>query len=129
LWRRAVAVSTSEVVAEPSRRVRVIGTGVLANPGLQVLYNFHGECLMLSVQNFLQESCLVLISSALYKFLRTLNRALEISSRPEILHYLTLRFRVLTCFLRAFSFGDHHGTNLVFGGNGGKQLLLIASRL
>jgi hypothetical protein len=33
---------------------------------------------------------------------------------------LTLCFKALTCFLKTFSFGDHHGTNLVFGRNGGK---------
>ena len=72
LWWRALAVSVSEVVVEPSARVSDVGTGVLGNPLLQVLYNFHGVCLVLSVQNFFQDSCLALISSALYRFLRAL---------------------------------------------------------
>ena len=58
-------VSTSEVVTEPSRRVTDVVTGAPANPVLHVLYNFHGVCIELSVQNFLQDSCLALVSSVL----------------------------------------------------------------
>jgi hypothetical protein len=35
----------------------------------------------------------------------------------------------LLVFLKAFSFGDHHGTYFVFGKNGGKHVLFISPRL
>ena len=124
MWRRTLAVSVSEVFAEPSGRVSDVGTGVLGNSILQVLYNFRGVCLVLSVQNFFQDSCLALIRLALYRFLRALKRAFEVSLRFEFLHLLTLRFRALTCFLRTVNSGDQHGTILVFGRKGGKHLLL-----
>ena len=129
LWRGALAVSSSDVVTDPSKRVSDVGTGFLAKSALQVLYIFQGVFLVLSVQNFSQESCLALRSSVLYRFLRALKPALEISLRSGFLYLLTLRFKALTCFLRAVSFGDHHGTYLIFGENGGKHLLLISPSL
>ena len=51
---------------------------------------------------------------------------LKISFRSAFLHLLSLRFKAFTCFLKAFSFGDHHGVYLVFGKNWGKHFLLIS---
>ena len=51
---------------------------------------------------------------------------LEISFRSEFLYLLALLFKAFTCFLGAFSFGDHHGVYLVFGKNGGKHFLPIS---
>ena len=62
----------------------------------------------------------------MYKFLRALERVLVISLRSEFLHLLTLSVKAFTCYLRAFSFGDHHGKYLAFGKIGGKRLLLIS---
>ena len=129
MWRRASAVSSTDVVTDPSERVSDVSTGCLTKPALQVLYIFQGVFLVHSVQNFFQDSSLALRSSALYEFLRALKRLLVISLRSEFLHFLTLRFKAFASFLRAFSFSDHLGGYLAFGKNGGKQLLLISFNL
>ena len=110
MWRRASAVLSTVVVTVPSERVSDVSIGCLAKPNLQVLYIFKGVFLVHSVQNFFKDSSLALRSSALYRFLRALKRVFVIALRSEFLHLLTLRFKAFTCFLRAFSFGDRHGT-------------------
>jgi hypothetical protein len=98
-------------------------------PALQALYIFQGVILVLSAQKFLQESCLALRSSDLYKFLRALKHVLEIYLRAWFLHLFTLRFKAFTWFLKAFKFGYHHGAYLVFGRNGGKHSWPISASL
>ena len=69
LSRRALTVSFSDVVTDPSGRVSDDSTACLTKPDLQVLYIFQGVILVLSVQNFFQGSCLALRSSGFYCFL------------------------------------------------------------
>jgi len=51
---------------------------------------------------------------------------LYMSLRAGFLHLLTQRFSAFTCFLKAFSFGDHHGTYFAFGRKGAKHVLHIS---
>jgi len=68
LWRRASAVSSTDVVTDPPERASDVSTGYLAKPALQILYIFQGVFLVRSVQNVFQDSSLALRSSALYRF-------------------------------------------------------------
>ena len=106
-------------------RVSEEGAGYLAKPDLHILKIFHGELLTFSVQNLFHGSCLAVRISVLYRFLKSLKRELQLSLRTGFLHLLTLRFTVFTCFLKAFSFGDNHGTYFVFGKNDGMQVSFI----
>ena len=89
LWRRASAVSSTDVVTDPTERVSDVSSGCLAKPPLQVLHIFQSVFLVHSVQNFFQDSGLALRSSALYRFLRALKRVMVVSLRSEFLHLLT----------------------------------------
>ena len=107
------------MVTDQSKRVSGVGTGCLAKPALQVLYNFQGVFLKLSVQNFFQEYCFACRSSAFYRSSGALKRAFEISSKSEFLRLVNLSLKALTYFPRTFSFVDHYGTYIGFGENGG----------
>ena len=109
MCRTASAVSSTDVVTNVPEIVNDVSTGCLVKPALQVLEIFPGAILVHSVQIFFQDSSLALRSSALCRFLRALKLVLVISLRSGFLHLLTLCFKAFTCFLGAFSFGDHHG--------------------